>query len=191
MKPPEGGRPGPAGTGRAAGTGATGPRGAGLPEARQARERRPAAGAGPEKPGGRLAAGGDQALVPDALRERIAGDPFCRLLGIRLEDLQPGYARLAMTVQPEMLNFHGSGHGGAVFALADAAHAAASNSHGVPAVALHVALHYVSPAQPGDELVAEAWEEHRGRRTALYRLEVRRRQGGRLVAAGHGRVFRG
>lgn len=128
--------------------------------------------------------------VPAAVRERIAADPFCRLLGIHLEALAPGYARLSMTVRPDMANFHGVGHGGAVFALADAAHAAASNSHGVPAVALHVGLHYVAPARPGERLVAEAWEEDRGRRTALYRLAVRRHPDGRLVAAGHGRVFR-
>ena len=128
--------------------------------------------------------------IPEGVRERIAADPFCKLLGIHLEALAPGYARLSMTVRPEMANFHGVGHGGAVFALADAAHAAASNSHGVPAVAVHVGLHYVAPARPGERLVAEAWEEDRGRRTALYRLEVRRHPDGRLVAAGHGRVFR-
>lgn len=111
-------------------------------------------------------------------------------MGIRLEALRPGYARLSMTLRPDMANFHGVGHGGAVFALADAAHAAASNSHGVPAVALHVALHYVAPAHPGDRLVAEAWEDDCGRRTALYRLEVRRDADRRLVAAGQGRVFR-
>ncbi|EKP95632.1 hypothetical protein ThesuDRAFT_01389 [Thermaerobacter subterraneus DSM 13965] len=38
--------------------------------------------------------------------------------------------------------------------------------------------------------MTEAWEEHCGRRTALYRLEVRRAADGRLVTAGQGRVFR-
>ena len=149
------------------------------------------AGDGPPAPGAAEAGAAGPDAVPPGWRARIAADPFCRLLGIELEELRRGYARLGMTLRPEMANFHGAGHGGAVFALADAAHAAASNSHGVPAVALHVALHYVAPARPGDRLVAEAWEEHCGRRTGLYRLEVRRRPDGRLVAAGHGRVFRG
>lgn len=110
-------------------------------------------------------------------------------MGIELEELRPGYARLSMVVAEDMVNFHGTGHGGAVFALADAAHAAASNSHGNPAVALHVALHYVAPARAGQRLVAEAVEEDRGRRTALYHLTVRDGDSGRLVADGHGRVF--
>ncbi|PZN06740.1 MAG: hypothetical protein DIU69_12815, partial [Bacillota bacterium] len=125
--------------------------------------------------------------ITGAVRERIAADPFCRHLGIELEALRPGYARLGMALTPDMLNFHGTAHGGAVFALADAAHAAASNSHGDPAVALHVGLDYVAPARAGCRLVAEAVEEERGRRTALYRLTVREEGTGRLIAAGQGR----
>lgn len=128
-------------------------------------------------------------VVAAEVRERIASDPFCRLLGIELLELAPGYARLRMPVTDDMHNFHGSAHGGAVFALADAAHAAASNSHGDPAVALHVDMHYLAPAQAGIVLEAEATEEQRGRRTGLYHLTVRNAETGRLIASGQGRVF--
>lgn len=127
--------------------------------------------------------------VHEAVRARIAGDPFCRLLGIELEELAPGYARLGMTLTAQMLNFHGTGHGAAIFALADAAHAAASNSHGDPAVALHMAIHYLDPVPAGRRLVAEAREEDRGRRTALYHITVQDADTGRLVASCQGRVY--
>ncbi|MFQ6090313.1 MAG: hotdog fold thioesterase, partial [Candidatus Bipolaricaulia bacterium] len=68
------------------------------------------------------------------IRERIDHDPFARSLGIELLELGPGYGRAAMTVREEMLNFQGIPHGGAIFSLADAAFAAASNSHGRTAV---------------------------------------------------------
>nr|PZN42444.1 MAG: hypothetical protein DIU70_05125 [Bacillota bacterium] len=57
-------------------------------------------------------------------------------------------------------------------------------------MALHVGIEYVAPVRAGIVLVAEARELHRGRRTALYGIEVREEGSGRLVAACHGRVYR-
>ena len=129
--------------------------------------------------------------MPDLLelRGRIEADPFCRLLGIRLEELAAGYARLAMTVTDDMTNFLGSGHGGAVFTLADAALAAASNSHGAPAVALQVGIHYLESVTPGQSLVGQAVEAHRSARTALYDITVTDADA-RVVASCQGRVYR-
>lgn len=118
------------------------------------------------------------------------GDPFARWLGMELEEVSPGYARLSMRLTPEMLNQHGVAHGGAIFALADAAHAAASNSHGPVAVALSMSIHYVAPGRPGRRLVAEAKEEDLGNRTALYHITVRDAETQQLLASCQGRVFR-
>jgi len=126
---------------------------------------------------------------PD-LFDRIASDPFAQTLGIRLEEVSPGYARTSMRAGPELANFHGTLHGGAIFALADTAFAAASNSHGVPAVALAMEIQYLAAGRPGTLLVAEATEEDCRRRTALYRIAVRETESGRLLALLHGRVFR-
>lgn len=120
----------------------------------------------------------------------IAADPFARSLGIVLEELRPGYARLRMTPTESMLNFHGTLHGGAIFALADAAFAAASNSHGTTAVGLSIEAQYLSPGRAGVALVAEAEEEDLGRRTALYRIVVKEEETGTKVAALQGRVYR-
>ncbi len=125
-----------------------------------------------------------------SLFARIAADPFARSLGIELLELSAGYARLAMTCREEMNNFHGIGHGGAVFTLADAAHAAASNSHGTAAVALSMNIQYVAPARAGQRLVAEAKEEDLGGRTALYHITVRDEASGQLIASAQGRVYR-
>ncbi len=116
-------------------------------------------------------------------------DRFARWLGIRLLDLRPGYSRASMPVTSEMVNGLGMVHGGAIFALADFAFAAAGNSHGQAAVALSMDIHFLAPPQPGATLLAEAVEVRRGERTALYRITVSQQDGG-TVAELHGMVYR-
>ncbi|HEX7006479.1 MAG TPA: hotdog fold thioesterase, partial [Alphaproteobacteria bacterium] len=55
-------------------------------------------------------------------------DGVARMLGMELEEIRPGYARLRMTVRPDMVNGHGIGHGAMTFALADTCFAYAGNS---------------------------------------------------------------
>lgn len=112
--------------------------------------------------------------IAPALRARLAADPFARRNGIEFVELRPGVARVAMTVGEDMVNIHGTTHGGALFTLADAAFAAASNSHGTTAVALTMTVAYHVATGPGDRLEAAATEIHRTRRTATYEIVVRR-----------------
>jgi acyl-CoA thioesterase len=121
--------------------------------------------------------------------QHISQDPFARFMGIKLLELREGYSKATLTVGEHMLNFHGIPHGGAVFALADVAFAAASNSHGQTSVALNVSISYLAAVPPGTRLYAEATEEHLGRRTALYRLSVTT-EDGKPVALCHGTVYR-
>src|SRR5581483_8325758 len=84
------------------------------------------------------AAGSPGAATPPALRARVAADPYGRRLGIELLELRPGHCRAALRLTPDLVNFHGGPHGGAIFSLADFAFAGACNGHGEPAVALTV-----------------------------------------------------
>lgn len=131
---------------------------------------------------------GEFGQVTDPARRRIEGDPFARKMGIELVDMGVGRATLRMVLTPEMANFHGTGHGGAIFALADAAHAAASNSRGEEAVAIHLTIDYLRPARVGETLIACAREEDRGRTTALYHIKVMEEGSQRTVAVCVGRV---
>ncbi|WP_242454019.1 hydroxyphenylacetyl-CoA thioesterase PaaI [Bailinhaonella thermotolerans] len=110
-----------------------------------------------------------------------AGDPACRSLGIALEEVAAGRARLRMRVTGEMLNGHGIAHGGYLFLLADAAFAYACNSRGRAALAQSAQVTFVRPAEAGDELVAEAVERVRHGRHGVYDVTVRGR-GGEVVA---------
>jgi acyl-CoA thioesterase len=127
--------------------------------------------------------------VPDETRERINTDPYCDTLGIDVVDLDPGFARTELTVTEGLLNFHGTPHGGAVYSLADAAFAAASNSRGDTALALETNISYLEAVDTGETLAATAEETHVAGRTAEYEVVVTDEGGGR-VATFRGRVYR-
>jgi acyl-CoA thioesterase len=116
-------------------------------------------------------------------------DRYGELLGIEVVEAGEGRARATLTAGERHANFLGLVHGGAVFSLADAALAAASNSEtGTTAVATVVTIHLLRACRPGDDLVAEAEREHRGGRLALYRITVLRLPERELVAVAEGQV---
>lgn len=123
------------------------------------------------------------AAVGEAMYAR---DGASQALGMALEEVRSGYARLRMTVRPDMLNGHGTCHGGLVFALADSAFAFACNSRDVVTVASGCTIEFLAPAEEGDVLVAEAQERSLEGRNGIYDVDVRLAEG-RLVATFRGR----
>ncbi|MDP1849890.1 MAG: hydroxyphenylacetyl-CoA thioesterase PaaI [Solirubrobacteraceae bacterium] len=113
-------------------------------------------------------------------------DAAARGAGIRLVDVGPGTAAVALTVAEQHLNGHGICHGGYVFLLADAALAYASNSHGVSAVASGADIAFLRPGALGDELVATAVERVLAGRSGLYDVTVR--AGDAVIAEFRGRT---
>ena len=112
--------------------------------------------------------------------------------GVEIEDAREGYARVAMTLRPDMLNGHGSAHGGMVFALADTAFAYACNSGNETTVAQQASIVFLSAAKAGERLVAEAREQAAAGRSGLYYVTVTGPEG-RVVAEfqGLGRTIGG
>lgn len=128
-------------------------------------------------------------VTDDEIRERIADDPFCETIGIELVDVGEGTARTRLTITEGLLNFHGTPHGGAIYSLADAAFAAASNSRGDPAFALETNTSYLEAVDVGTAITATAEETHLGGRTAEYEVVVADENGDR-IATFRGRVYR-
>ena len=127
--------------------------------------------------------------VEGELIDRFEADPYADHLAMSLTEVRPGFARAEMEAAEELCNFQGYIQGGALISLADFAFAAASNSHGTGAVALTITFTFVGRVRPGRRLVAEATEEKLGRRTGLYRLEVKL-EDGNLIASGQGVAYR-
>jgi acyl-CoA thioesterase len=101
--------------------------------------------------------------------------------GIVIDDAREGYALIRMTLRDDMLNGHRIGHGGMIFALADTAFAYACNSRNENTVAQNASISFLSQAQPGEVLIAEARETSRSGRSGVYQVSVRTTEG-RVIA---------
>ncbi|MFZ0008801.1 MAG: hydroxyphenylacetyl-CoA thioesterase PaaI [Steroidobacteraceae bacterium] len=130
-----------------------------------------------------------QRLAERAAHGLFERDRASQGLGMRLLEVQPGRARVAMTVRADMLNGHQVCHGGLVFALADSAFAFACNSYNDSTVAAAAAIDFLAAAREGDELSAEAVELWRTRRNGIYEITVVNQRGER-VALFRGRSYR-
>jgi acyl-CoA thioesterase len=126
----------------------------------------------------------------DEIRRYIERDPFSNELGAKLEALEPGYCRASLTVNEEMTNFHGVTHGGVVFALADFALAAASNSRGQLSLAINLTITFLASTLTGERLIAEAREQEANGPTASYEVTVRRDGASQAVARAQALVYR-
>lgn len=126
-----------------------------------------------------------QQLAELAGRTMYERDPASQALGMTLDAIQPGHARMSMRVRDDMLNGHGSCHGGYIFMLADSAFAFACNSHNFNTVGAGCTIEYLAPGRPGDMLVAEASEQALQGRTGVYDVTVSTHEGRKIA------LFRG
>jgi acyl-CoA thioesterase len=129
-------------------------------------------------------------LRGDALAQACASAMFSRdraaqSLGITIDEIREGYARLRMPIRDDMVNGHAIAHGGMIFTLADTAFAYACNSRNVPYVALHVSISFTAPGKLGSTLIAEGQEITLAGRTGLYDIQVHDASGARVA------LFRG
>lgn len=118
-----------------------------------------------------------QALTQAAASAMYQADACSRWLGIVVEAVRPGYARLSMPVRAEFLNGHGICHGGLMFTLADSAFAFACNSHNINTVAAGCSIEFLQPVHGGDVLTAEAVEQVLAGRHGIYDIRVTNRAG--------------
>lgn len=128
----------------------------------------------------------DQEVAERGVEVMWSGDRASRSLGMRLVEVAPGRAVVAMTVRDDMVNGWDLCHGGLVASLADSAFAAACNSRGTVTVASGFDVVFVESARLGDELAATAEERVLRGRSGVYDVTVRRSNGA-VVAELRGR----
>jgi acyl-CoA thioesterase len=139
-----------------------------------------------------------EALARACAEAMWAEDAASQGLGMEIEEVGPGEARIAMVVRSDMVNGHGIMHGGFIFTLADSAFAFACNSYGERVVAQHCSISFLRPGKLGQRLTAHAVERSRSGRSGIYDIRVTdgagvtiaefrghsRTIGGRLLAEG-------
>jgi acyl-CoA thioesterase len=126
-----------------------------------------------------------QQLAEIAGKTMYERDPASQKLGMTLDEIRPGYARMSMRVREDMLNGHATCHGGYIFMLADSAFAFACNSHNFNTVGAGCSIDYLAPGREGDVLTAEAVEQALSGKTGVYDIVVTNQEGRKLA------LFRG
>jgi len=133
-------------------------------------------------------------MTAEEIAERCAeimwpDDHAARGLGMTILSVGPGSATLAMPVRADMVNGHGTCHGGFIFSVADSTFAYACNSFNHRTVAAGVDINFLAPAHLDDLLTAVGHARYQGGRSGLYDIEVTN-QDGKLVAVFRGRAAR-
>ena len=123
--------------------------------------------------------------MPDPSRIMWEADAASAMLGMEIDELGSGEARVSMLVRPDMVNGHDLCHGGLVASLADSAFALACNSHGTVTVAAGFEIDFLEPARLGQVLKAHAREVALRGRSGLYDVTVR--AGATVIAEFRGR----
>jgi acyl-CoA thioesterase len=113
-----------------------------------------------------------QRLAEQTAEAMFARDRASQDLGMKIVEMGPGRAKLTMRVRADMLNGHAICHGGFVFALADSAFAFACNSHNRATVAAGATVDFLAAVREGEELIAEAIEVWRSKRTGVCEVAV-------------------
>jgi acyl-CoA thioesterase len=123
-----------------------------------------------------------------AIQDFFRKDLFAGFVGIELIEAGNGRAKARMPIGDRHRNGLGLVHGGAIFTLADLAFAAAVNSRGRAAVAIHCSISYLKAAA-GDVLFAEAEEVSCGSKIAAYTIRVTDASG-EIIALFEGMAYR-
>jgi uncharacterized protein (TIGR00369 family) len=108
---------------------------------------------------------------------------------LRLLEIEPGHARLSIEITEESLNLYGNAHGGFLFSLCDIAAGMSTYAYEVANVTQCAGINFVKGVNSGTVYV-EATAVHKGRNTAVTRVDITNEKG-ELLVTGNFTMFLG
>jgi acyl-CoA thioesterase len=117
--------------------------------------------------------------------------PYAQLLGMKLTELEDGFARVKLPYHEKLLQPFGRVHGGAIYSMADYALGWAAYSMVNPeeeVATIEMKMNYIGTIKDG-VLIAEAKVIHCGNRTILVEVSVRTNTK-KLIATATGTLIR-
>ena len=118
----------------------------------------------------------------NTIMEMSGNSTYAKLLGLQILEVTEGRARISMKLTEDLMNPSNSPHGGAILSLADHTCGTAAMTMGY-CVGSQSSYNFISSAAIGEEIIAESWVIHNGRRTRILEVEVKR-EDGKIVAKG-------
>lgn len=108
----------------------------------------------------------------DEMRQRFDNSPHALQLGMKLVELDQGYAKVKMELKKEFLNWDNMIHGGVIASLLDQAFGCACNTMDHIHVAVQMNIHFLAAAPVGETICAESRVLHAGRRVGASEMSV-------------------
>lgn len=97
---------------------------------------------------------------------------FGTLLGIQIDRVEEGFARVSLDIVPDYLNPYKTVHGGVLYTMADMAGGTAAYSHGQAVVTVDSSFHFLHAGRDVTKLIAEGREIRNGKSIAVYEVSV-------------------
>ena len=108
----------------------------------------------------------------EIVRKRFEKDKYSKYLGIVLDELTDGTIQMHMRLRKDMNNWFDRLHGGAIYALADAAFSVLGNNSNNLAVALECSITYHASPEPETILIVKGGTLSVTRRTGSYLFKI-------------------
>lgn len=121
---------------------------------------------------------------PNELQERIGRGPFHKFLGMRVVELDEGYAKLLLPFKQEILANEHYIHGGVIAAFIDVVGDwAVATAYGRTVPTVDMRVDYLSSGRPGEDLTGEARVIKLGRTLSVADIHVLN-PAGKVLAVG-------
>jgi acyl-CoA thioesterase len=121
----------------------------------------------------------------EEMRRRFDDSPCALFFGMKLVELSPGYAKVAMEMKREFLNWENMIQGGVIATVLDQAFGCACNTLDYIHVAVQMNIHFIAAARVGETVYAESRVLHAGKRVGASEMTVTD-SAGKTLARGSG-----
>ena len=115
----------------------------------------------------------------EIVKEKFKNDKFAKLLDIELDELTDETIKMHMRLKAEMNNFYDRPHGGAIYALADAAFSVTGNNKNNISVALGCSINYHTSPNPGQIIYVEGQLIHQTNKIGTYNFLIFSQENGK------------
>ncbi|MDO5154902.1 MAG: PaaI family thioesterase [Eubacteriales bacterium] len=108
----------------------------------------------------------------EVMDEINATNAFGNFLGIKIEQVEAGYAKVSLEMKPEYTNPYNTAHGGVLYTMADMAGGTAAYSYGQPVVTVDSNFHFLNAGRNVTKLIGIGKELRNGKQIGVYEVLI-------------------
>lgn len=97
---------------------------------------------------------------------------FGDFLGVKIDEVKAGYAKVSLDIRPEYTNPYNTVHGGVLYTMADLAGGTAAYSYGQPVVTVDSSFHFLNAGRNTTKLIGIGKEKRNGKSISVMDVEI-------------------